>query len=42
MKIVKESVEPVEPIVVEEKPEPIVVGEEKPPPVKVDKLKTNC
>ena len=39
IKIVKESVEPVEPIVVEEKPEPIVVVEEKPAPVKVDKLK---
>ena len=38
IKIVKESVEPVEAIV-EEKPEPIVVVEEKPPPVKVDKLK---
>ena len=36
IKIVKESVEPVEPIV-EEKPEPVV--EEKPAPVKVDKLK---
>ena len=42
IKIVKESVEPVEPIVVEEKPvEPIVEKpvEEKPAPVKVDKLK---
>ena len=39
IKIVKESVEPVELIVVEEKPEPIVVVEEKPAPVKVDKLK---
>ena len=36
VKIVKESVEPVEPVVVEEKPEPVV--EEK--PKKIDKLKT--
>ena len=36
IKTVKESIEPVEPIV-EEKPEPVV--EEKPAPVKVDKLK---
>ena len=35
--IVKESVEPVEPLVVEEKPAPVV--EEKPAPVKVDNLK---
>ena len=41
IKIVKESVEPVEPVVVEEKPkEPVVeVVEVKPEPVKVDKLK---
>ena len=42
IKIVKESVEPVEPIVVEEQPvEPIVEKpvEEQPPPVKVDRLK---
>ena len=40
VKIVKESAEQGEPLVVEEKPvEPIVVVEEKPPPVKVDKLK---
>ena len=41
VKISKESVEPVEPVVVEEKPEPVVeVVEEKPKePVKVDKLK---
>ena len=36
VKIVKESVEPVEPVVVEEKPEPVV--EDK--PKKIDKLKT--
>ena len=39
IKIVKESVEPVEPIVVEPVVGPIVVVEEKPAPVKVDKLK---
>ena len=41
VKIVKESVEPVEPVVVEEKPkEPVVeVVEVKPEPVKVDKFK---
>ena len=41
IKIVKESVEPVEPVVVEEKPkEPVVeVVEVKPEPVKVDKFK---
>ena len=37
IKTVKESVEPVEPVVVEEKPEPVV--EEKQAPVKIDKLK---
>ena len=42
IKITKESVEPVEPIVVEEKPvEPIVVEVVEEPPKKVDKLKRN-